>query len=157
MPSSQDRCISELLQRPPKTIPLLPNKAFDSSLTPLIHAINPLTLRASLFLLNDDIENCHEIVQSHEGVAEMDLMHSILHRRESDFWNSKWWVSRPTWSFPQKYLDTVYRGNGNIKARAKNYVDRVEKWKQSRDKQVEEELQDVQYHELSSIVNHLLS
>lgn len=155
--AGQEACIETLLQRPSSSIPLLPTHAFDASLTPTITTLTPLSLRASVFLLNDDLENCHAIVQAHEGVSEMDLMHSILHRREKDFWNSKWWISQRTWSALSN-VEMYGSGGRDVKVRAKKYVDRVEKWnragKGGASDQEEKELQEVQYYELSSIVQH---
>lgn len=45
-------------------------------------------------------------------------MHAVLHRREQDFWNSKWWfnrISHPLWlecygdELPQTFVDKVQR------------------------------------------------
>jgi hypothetical protein len=43
-----------------------------------------------LHLLNDDFNGCHELAQTQEGNPYSDHLHSIAHRREPDYWNSKW-------------------------------------------------------------------
>ena len=51
-------------------------------------------LRAGLFLLNDDFHNSHSCSQSIEGLGEDrtgDYWHAILHRREPDYGNAKYW------------------------------------------------------------------
>lgn len=52
-------------------------------------------LLASAFLYNDQHDEAHDIVQDlscHEGC----LLHAILHRREPDYWNAKYWFRRAT-------------------------------------------------------------
>jgi hypothetical protein len=49
---------------------------------------------AGLWLWNDDLHESHAIVQHHEGDATHSFWHSILHRREGDFANSKYWFAR---------------------------------------------------------------
>ena len=51
-------------------------------------------LRAGLFLLNDFFAESHECSQSIEGLGENhsgDYWHAILHRREPDYGNAKYW------------------------------------------------------------------
>ncbi|AFR96782.2 hypothetical protein C343_04909 [Cryptococcus neoformans C23] len=50
-------------------------------------------VKAALHLVNDDINRCHLIAQDHEGDPTADLLHATLHRREGDYWNSKYWYS----------------------------------------------------------------
>lgn len=46
----------------------------------------------SLALLwHDDLDGAHELCQAHEGHAECDYVHALLHRREGDFANAKYW------------------------------------------------------------------
>lgn len=78
--------------------PLQPQRPYDTSLTSEIddfahkHAPSKPCVRAALHLLNDDISLAHEIAQSDEEDMTSNLCHAILHRREGDFWNSKWCV-----------------------------------------------------------------
>ena len=53
-----------------------------------------VVLRAGLFLLNDFFDESHECSQSIEGLGEHhsgDYWHAILHRREPDYGNAKYW------------------------------------------------------------------
>ncbi len=54
---------------------------------------NSLLLKAAFFLYFDGFEEAHLIAQDHEGVAG-NWIHAILHRREPDAGNSKYWYHR---------------------------------------------------------------
>lgn len=51
-------------------------------------------LTAALYLANDSLDRAHELVQAHEGHPTCDWVHAIVHRREGDYANSKYWVRR---------------------------------------------------------------
>lgn len=54
-------------------------------------------IRAGLLLIHDYLEPSHQISQSIEGAgpdANGDYWHAIMHRREPDFGNSKYWFRR---------------------------------------------------------------
>jgi hypothetical protein len=97
-----DRVRDQLLARQPLP-PLLPSKPFDTALTAIIDKLDaPPAGKACLHLLNDDLTRSHEIAQSQEGVPTFDYVHAIVHRREGDFSNSKYWFrhvgSHPAWA-----------------------------------------------------------
>ena len=48
---------------------------------------------AGLWLAFGHLEECHKIAQSHES-PDGNFWHAIMHRREGDFWNSKYWFRR---------------------------------------------------------------
>lgn len=50
-------------------------------------------VRAGLHLWNDDIHHCHMLAQAHEN-ADGNYWHAILHRREADYSNAKYWYRR---------------------------------------------------------------
>jgi hypothetical protein len=50
-----------------------------------------IALRAGLYLLNDFFEESHSCSQSIEGHQAGDYWHAILHRREPDYGNAKYW------------------------------------------------------------------
>ncbi|HRI15494.1 MAG TPA: hypothetical protein PLX89_21055 [Verrucomicrobiota bacterium] len=50
-------------------------------------------LRASALLYHDHHDAAHDIVQDLNDV-EGALIHGILHRREPDYWNAKYWLRR---------------------------------------------------------------
>ena len=87
-----DNLIATLTQRDPFP-PLVPQKVWDESLTAKIDKLTATPLiKAGLHLLNDDIHNCHIIAQEHEN-SDGNYWHAILHRREPDYWNSKYWYN----------------------------------------------------------------
>lgn len=72
----------------------LPFRDFLVSLPiPLLNPRSPNTtaLRAGLLLLNDYFEESHSQSQSIEGHQYADYWHAILHRREPDYGNAKYW------------------------------------------------------------------
>jgi hypothetical protein len=86
-------------------------------------------LKAGLFLLNDFFEDSHSCSQSIEGLGANhtgDYWHAILHRREPDYGNSKYWfrhVGRHP-IFPD--LATVAREqSAQSSAKGKNWSDRL--------------------------------
>ncbi|WP_276354758.1 hypothetical protein [Cohnella caldifontis] len=52
--------------------------------------LSALAWKAALHLWNDSLEPAHAIVQELETPTGAAL-HGILHRREGDFWNAKYW------------------------------------------------------------------
>jgi hypothetical protein len=76
-------------------VPLRVEAVYDSSLTPRIDALDePDAVKAGLHLLNDDLERGHALAQAHEGDKTCDYWHAIVHRREGDFENAKYWLGR---------------------------------------------------------------
>jgi hypothetical protein len=51
-------------------------------------------LLACLLLWHDRLEAAHRLVQRHEGDPDADCLHAIMHRREPDEANSRYWWSR---------------------------------------------------------------
>jgi len=83
--------LSILLTKRDPHPPLTPKKIWKPELRKeisLIHA--PADVIAGLHLWNDDIESCHAIAQATEK-PNFNYWHAILHRREGDFGNSKYW------------------------------------------------------------------
>jgi hypothetical protein len=74
-------------------IPLRAVKAFDPGLTRAIDGLDASdAVKAGLHLLNDDLERGHALAQAHEGDKTCDYWHAIVHRREGDFDNAKYWL-----------------------------------------------------------------
>jgi hypothetical protein len=42
-------------------------------------------------LWHDDLDGAHRWCQAHEGDADCDYVHALLHRREGDYGNAKYW------------------------------------------------------------------
>jgi len=66
-----------------------------ASLKPPANAHARECLRAGLYLLAGDLHQAHEICQA-VPTAHGSAWHAIVHRREGDFWNSKYWWRRAT-------------------------------------------------------------
>ena len=97
--SDFDFFAEKLLARTP---PLLAREVFDPQLSAQIQnaplfggAQNEMALaaRAGLFLFNDDLDAAHAIVQNPETPIN-NFWHAILHRREGDFSNARYWWNR---------------------------------------------------------------
>jgi len=70
---------------------LVPKKAWDSGLNDRIKKLDtPILAKAALYLWNDDVQKAHKIAQANPGPTG-NLIHAILHRREPDYGNSKYW------------------------------------------------------------------
>ena len=53
----------------------------------------PGLVKALAFLWNDHLEAAHELSQE-DPSADGSFIHAIMHRREPDYWNSKYWWRR---------------------------------------------------------------
>ncbi len=100
---------------------LLPKQPISDELVALVEELTGLpsikanpTLAAGLWLYVDDLHRSHELSQQ-ILTSEGSLWHGIMHRREGDFWNSKYWF--------RKAGDSA----GLSVATASIFVDRVEK------------------------------
>jgi|SRR5579859_817732 len=90
-PRSLDELFAVLAAR--ETLPLRPKSVHDASLTVAIDALDADdAVKAGLHLLNDDISRAHALAQEHEGDKTSDYWHAIVHRREGDFDNAKYWL-----------------------------------------------------------------
>ena len=88
--------------------PLSPTKEWSSTLTPRLenYSLGELfdgfavtdsefgnCVRSGLLLWNDALDSSHEIVQN-IGTKTGNYWHAIMHRRESDYSNAKYWFGR---------------------------------------------------------------
>ena len=64
--------------------------ALAGRLTGLAEAPRAAALALAL-LWHDDLDGAHQWCQAHEGHPECDYVHALLHRREGDFTNAKYW------------------------------------------------------------------
>lgn len=57
-------------------------------------SVNAIAIRAGIYLWHDAMDESHELAQSIEGKGQPlngDYVHAILHRREPDYGNAKYW------------------------------------------------------------------
>ncbi|CDW97111.1 hypothetical protein [Sporisorium scitamineum] len=111
-------------QQPDSLPPLQPQKPLSPQLESTISSLRfPVPVLGILHLLNDDIESAHTLVQDDDRNRDSNLIHSILHRREGDFWNSKWWLNR----FSHPFLGQLYAEKSlDGKTGAKQFVDLID-------------------------------
>lgn len=89
------RQLADLLLARDPLPPLVPAKVYDAALAPEIEASDaPGLAKIGLHLLNDDLEASHSLAQAHEGEPLADYWHAIIHRREGDYGNSRYWFGR---------------------------------------------------------------
>lgn len=89
------RQLADLLLARDPLPPLVPAQVYDAALAPEIEAADaPGLAKIGLHLLNDDLEASHVLAQIHEGEALADYWHAIIHRREGDYGNSRYWFGR---------------------------------------------------------------
>jgi len=91
--------IADRLLSRPGAPPLLPGKPFDAALADRIAGLArdgsvSDCVAAALHLLNDDLDRAHALSQAHEGEQTADYLHQIVHRREGDFGNARYWVAK---------------------------------------------------------------
>lgn len=85
------KLIPELMPLLKRTPPLKSESVWSPEFQKLINDSNyPAVVRAGLHLWNDDLDQCHSLVQENSS-PEAKFWHALLHRREGDFSNSKYW------------------------------------------------------------------
>jgi len=73
---------------------LVPKSVHDPRLSAAIHACDcSPAVKAGLLLWNDDLDASHRLSQQ-ISVATGSYWHGIMHRREPDYANSKYWFNR---------------------------------------------------------------
>ncbi|WP_459557807.1 hypothetical protein [Lacunimicrobium album] len=77
-----------------KTHPLREQECRDALLSFEKDSTKRIALEAGLWLWIDELDRSHTASQSREGDKTCDAWHTIMHRREGDFWNAKYWVRR---------------------------------------------------------------
>lgn len=58
-----------------------------------IDAVKQLLIRSLLLLWHDHLEESHSLSQEIHD-ADGSVLHGIMHRREPDYWNAKYWFNR---------------------------------------------------------------
>jgi len=94
-----ERILAELRGReePP---PLVPRKPWNPDLSRAIDRFLPassraeaMPLKSALFLWNDDLDGCHTVAQEIKTPTGS-YLHAVMHRREPDYSNSKYWFGQ---------------------------------------------------------------
>lgn len=92
------KCVGKLLTRLEPGL-LVPKAVWSDELQRQIEALDPgkkdaeLALKAALLLWNDDLDGCHKIAQDLSD-ASGGYLHAVMHRREPDYSNSKYWFRK---------------------------------------------------------------
>lgn len=74
--------------------PLVPSGVRDAELDARIAALKaPPALRSAFHLWNDSLERCHALAQDLHD-ADGSYLHGVMHRREPDYPNAKYWFRR---------------------------------------------------------------
>jgi len=129
-----------LLKKLKSRVPLLsPKKIWDKELNEEISKQSiSLLAKAALYLWNDCIEGAHKIAQENPGKTG-DLIHATLHRRQGDYWNSKYWYSNvgshpiykelkkefEEWE-PKAFVDWVEAVEAGKKAKTRDWLEKVQ-------------------------------
>lgn len=94
--------VSEILVQRQPLPPLSPKQVWREDLRPRIDALAVDELvKGILHLLNDDLMSAHRVAMSMED-ENAKYLHALVHRREGDFSNARYWLKtlreQPVWS-----------------------------------------------------------
>ncbi len=77
----------------------------DLAMPPAQNELAKLCCESGLWLLAGDLDRCHSICQDLK-ITEGKYWHALMHRREGDFWNAKYWFRQiPAHSVYQQLTD----------------------------------------------------
>jgi hypothetical protein len=92
------KCVSKLLTRQEPGL-LVPKAVWNDQLQREIQKLDAgkepaaLAVKSGLLLWNDDLDGCHTIAQDLDD-SHGAYLHGVMHRREPDYGNSKYWFRR---------------------------------------------------------------
>jgi hypothetical protein len=96
--SAVRKCVTKLLSRQEPGL-LVPKGVWSDGLQREIQKLDAgkdpkaLAVKSGLLLWNDDLEGCHSIAQDLDDPHGA-YLHGVMHRREPDYGNSKYWFRR---------------------------------------------------------------
>ena len=124
-------------------------------------------IKAVILLWHDYLDECHAICQDIKS-SSGSLIHAMMHRREGDFWNAKYWYDRagrhPVYEHYEAYLRTEYDSKsmpGDLRAslgerwNPGRITEEIEKVARNTESPVYKELQKLQYFESLILVKYL--
>lgn len=132
-----------------------------------------IAARAGLLQMHDFLEESHQLAQSREGDSTADFWHGIMHRREPDASNSKYWLRRvgrhPVFEPLSKIASSILEKSTAPQAATWSvkivrdgrwepiaFVDFCEECRQSNCSPLEEAAKQVQWAEMLLLLRHSL-
>jgi hypothetical protein len=97
-PATVRNCVRKLLSRQEPGL-LVPKGVWSPELQKEIQSLDPgkdaaaLAVKSGLLLWNDDLDGSHTIAQDLDD-AHGAYLHGVMHRREPDYGNSKYWFRK---------------------------------------------------------------
>jgi len=97
-PGAVKKCVSKLLSRQEPGL-LVPKGIWNDQLQHDLQKLDPgkhpeaLAVKSGLLLWNDDLDGAHAIAQDLDDLHGA-YLHGVMHRREPDYGNSKYWFRR---------------------------------------------------------------
>ncbi|TWT51260.1 hypothetical protein Pla22_40370 [Rubripirellula amarantea] len=109
-------------------------------------------VRSAMWLLAGDLDRSHDISQSIE-TADGSLLHGIMHRREGDFSNAKYWFRRVG---DHEVLQSLSQNEGGYDDPFE-FVNDCQSALRKNDEQLISRCEQVQWTEWTFVMHHLLT